>query len=88
MSCQGCKGEAKPCQNRKAKETREGLFRHLDAVISLSLEKIKARGNSDRAKLSYGRLLCTAISCYGDLLKDAELESIEARLERLEGVKS
>jgi hypothetical protein len=64
----------KPSSNRSAKERRNTLFRVLDGVLSLSHKKIHAAGNSDRAKQGWARVLVSAVSTYGGLLKDEELE--------------
>ena len=64
----------KPTSNRSAKECRNTLFRVLDGVLSLSHRKIHAEGNSDRAKQGWARVLVSAVSTYGTLLKDEELE--------------
>jgi hypothetical protein len=64
----------KPSSNRSAKERRNTLFRVLDSVLSLSHKKIHAVGNSDRAKQGWARVLVSAVSTYGGLLKDEELE--------------
>ena len=60
--------------NRTAKDRRNTLFRVLDGVLSLSHRKIHAEGNSDRAKQGWARVLVSAVSAYGCLLKDEELE--------------
>jgi hypothetical protein len=59
---------------RSAKERRNTLFRVLDGVLSLAHKKIHIAGNSDRAKLGWARVLVSAVSAYGALLKDEELE--------------
>jgi hypothetical protein len=64
----------KPSSNRSAKERRNTLFRVLDGVLSLSHQKIHNGGNSDRAKQGWARVLVSAVSAYGPLLKDEELE--------------
>ncbi len=64
----------KPTSNRSAKERRNTLFRVLDGVLSLSHRKIHAEGNSDRVKQGWARVLVSAVSTYGGLLKDEELE--------------
>ncbi len=64
----------KPTSNRSPKERRNTLFRVLDGVLSLSHRKIHAEGNSDRAKQGWARVLVSAVSTYGGLLKDEELE--------------
>jgi hypothetical protein len=74
----------KPSSNRSAKDRRNTLFRVLDGVLSLSHRKIHAEGNSDRAKQGWARVLVSAVSAYGGLLKDEELElrviALEERL--------
>jgi hypothetical protein len=60
--------------NRSAKERRNTLFRVLDGVLSTAHKKIHAGGNSDRAKQGWARVLVSAVSTYGNLLKDEELE--------------
>jgi hypothetical protein len=64
----------KPSSNRSAKDRRNTLFRVLDGVLSLSHKKIHSEGNSDRAKQGWARVLVSAVSAYGPLLKDEELE--------------
>jgi len=64
----------KPSSNRSAKERRNTLFRVLDGVLSLSHKKIHGAGNSDKAKQGWARVLVSAVSSYGPLLKDEELE--------------
>jgi hypothetical protein len=64
----------KPSLNRSAKERRNELFRLLDGVLSIAHKKIHAGGNSDRAKQGWARVLVSAVSTYGGLLKDEELE--------------
>ena len=50
------------------------MFRVLDSVLSLFHQKIHAGGNSDRAEQGWARVLVSAVSAYGPLLKDEELE--------------
>jgi len=64
----------KPSINRSTKERRNTLFHVLDGVLSLSHRKIHNDGNSDRAKQGWARVLVSAVSTYGGLLKDEELE--------------
>ncbi len=64
----------KPSSNRSAKDRRNTLFRVLDGVLSLAHKKIHVAGNSDKAKQGWARVLVSAVSTYGSLLKDEELE--------------
>ncbi len=64
----------KPPSNRTSKDRRNTLFRVLDGVLSLSHRKIHSEGNSDKAKQGWARVLVSAVSAYGGLLKDEELE--------------
>ena len=64
----------KPSSNRSAKERRNTLFRVLDGVLSISHRKIHNGCNSDKAKQGWARVLVSAVSTYGGLLKDDELE--------------
>ena len=66
--------EAKLSSDRSAKERRNVLFRVLDGVLGIAHKKIHASGNSDRAKQGWARVLVSAVSTYGGLLKDEELE--------------
>jgi hypothetical protein len=74
----------KPTSNRTPKDRRNTLFRVLDGVLSLSHRKIHSEGNSDHAKQGWARVLVSAVSTYGGLLKDEELEfrviALEERL--------
>ena len=62
----------KPASNQNPAERRNSLFAYLGHVIRLSHEKMPSKGNSDAAKQSWGRLMVSAISAYGALVKDAE----------------
>jgi hypothetical protein len=64
----------KPTSKRSAKERRNTLFRVLDGVLSLSHKKIHAEGNSDKTKQGWARVMVSAVSTYGGLLKDEDLE--------------
>jgi hypothetical protein len=68
----------KPSSNRSAKERRNTLFRVLYGVLSLSHKKIHAGGNSDWAKQGWARVLVSAVSTYGGLLKDGALAKVSA----------
>jgi hypothetical protein len=69
------KTEGKATSKCNAKERRNTLFRVLDGVLSLAHRKIHTpRGNSDRAKQGWARVIVSAVSTYGSLLKDEELE--------------
>jgi hypothetical protein len=74
----------KPSSNPVPAERRNSLFAYLGHAIRLSHEKMSSRGNSDSQKQAWGRLMVAAIGTYGSLIKDAELEDIEARLVLLE----
>jgi hypothetical protein len=74
----------KPQSNLDSAERRNSLFAYLGHAIRLSHEKMSSKGNSDNAKQAWGRLMVSAISTYGVLIKDAELEDIEERLARVE----
>ena len=64
----------KPTSNRSPKERRNTLFRVLDGVLGIAHKKIHSEGNSDKAKQGWARVLVSAVSAYGGLLKDEELE--------------
>ena len=64
----------KPRSNRSAKDRRNTLFRVLDGVLGMAHKKIHVAGNSDKAKQGWARVLVSAVSAYGSLLKDEELE--------------
>jgi hypothetical protein len=64
----------KETTKRDAKKQRETLFRCLDAVLAISHKKIHGLRGSDRAKQGWARVLVSAVSTYGGLLKDEELE--------------
>jgi hypothetical protein len=64
----------KETTKRDAKKQRETLFRCLDAVLAISHKKIRALRGGDRVKQGWARVLVSAVSTYGGLLKDEELE--------------
>jgi hypothetical protein len=78
----------KPTLNPKPSERRNSLFAYLGHAIRLSNEKMCSKGNSDSAKQSWGRLMVSAISAYGGLIKDAEMDDVESRLTKLEEQKA
>ena len=67
----------KPTSYRSTKDRRNTLFRVLDGVLSFSHQKILTGGNSDRAKQGWARVLVSAVSAYGPLLKDDDFEDWE-----------
>jgi len=66
------------------KETRKDLFLCLEFIIGVSNKKIKTPRVKDKSKQGWARIMVSAISAYGSLLKDHELESLEQRVSLLE----
>ena len=63
---------------------RESLFTKLNDVITISHKKVTAeRGNSDSLKQSWSRVLISAISTYGNLLKDSEIDALTMDVEEI-----
>lgn len=61
------------------KKHRDNLFPYLDDVIEVAHRKATAeRGNRDMTKQGWARILISAIGTYGELLKDVELDQLEA----------
>jgi hypothetical protein len=83
-----CETDLKPTCADSAKKHRTRLFQVLNNIISFSEEKRVLKGNSDKAKQAWSRIAVSAISAYGALLHDCELEQLEERIEILEGVKN
>lgn len=79
-----CETNVKPTCTDSAKKHRTGLFTVLSKIIGFAEEKRLLKGNSDRTKQAWTRIAVSAISAYGSLLHDCELEEIEQRLETLE----
>ena len=77
-------GAQKKPSNQNLAERRLTLYAYLGHCIRVSHEKMSSKGNSDGAKQSWGRLMVSAITAYGGLIKDAQLEDIESRLTKLE----
>ncbi len=70
-------------ENCSTADRKERLFSQLDDVIAISHEKVTAeRGNSDEGKRGWARVLIQAVSVYGCLLKDEELELRVLELEQ------
>ena len=64
------------------KDHREQLFQHLTSVLSLAQKKYDLKkGQSDRRKLAWGRLIIQAVSAYGRLLDTEEMEERVTKLE-------
>lgn len=63
---------------------RETLFNKLDDVIAISHKKVTAeRGSSDNSKQAWSRVLIQAISAYGNILRDSELDDLKADIEAI-----
>ena len=63
---------------------RESLFTKLNDVITISHEKVTfKRGNADVSKQGWSRVLISAISTYGNLLKDSELDKLSLEVEEI-----
>jgi len=61
-----------------------------DLVIRLHRRTCSARfreQEGDRTRVSYARVLVSALQAYGVLLRDEELETLKQRIEALEKVK-
>ena len=76
--------DVKPTSSVSPKDCRKRLITVLDAIIGFSEEKRTLKGNSDRSKQSWTRIAVAAISAYGALLHDCDLEQLEERLTKLE----
>ncbi len=68
----------------KQKKPRDRLFQVLNDILTFAEQKRKIPNNSDKIKQAWSRIAISAISTYGQLLKDSELEEIEERLSKLE----
>jgi hypothetical protein len=69
------KTEGKVTEKCNIKERRNTFFRVLDGVLSLAHRKIHTpRGESDRAKQGWARVLVSVVSAYSGLLKGEDLE--------------
>lgn len=79
-----CETEVNPTCTVSAKKHRTRLFTVLDGIIGFSEEKRLLKGNSDRVKQQWSRIAVSAISAYGALLHDYDLEQLEERLTQLE----
>jgi hypothetical protein len=64
----------KPISNRSPKGRRIILFRVLDGVLTQSHQKFIRARNNDKAKQGWASVLVLAVSTYGVLFKDEELE--------------
>ena len=63
---------------------RESLFTKLNDVITIAHEKVTAkRGNADSSKQGWIRGLISAISTYGNLLKDSEIDDLTRDVEEI-----
>jgi hypothetical protein len=56
-------------------------------VLDLSLDKIDNRYTKGSEKVAWARVVIQAITAADDVLNDADLEELKARIERLEGEK-
>ena len=74
-------------EKRSTNNPRDKLFSCLDDVIDLSHKKVTAeRGNADSQKQAWARVLISAISTYGFLLKDVELDELKLEVEEIKEV--
>ena len=73
------------------KISRDELMVKASELIDLLHKRTTAtrfkEGRHDRARLAYARAAVTAVSAYGNLLKDVELDELKRRIEALEDKK-
>ena len=74
----------KPSSERSPNEARKTLFQALGGVLAIAHQKIHRSGNSDGQKRGWARILVQAVGAYGVLLKDREIDELEARVKLLE----
>ena len=55
-------------------KARTKLFKHLDGILTRSEKKFNRVKKRDEHTLKWGRLMVTAIACYGKLLESHELD--------------
>ena len=55
-------------------KVRNRLFKHLDGILTRSEKKFNRVKKRDEQCLKWGRLMVTAIACYGKLLETHELD--------------
>jgi len=84
MTQNRCETDDKPSCTVAAKKRRTALFVVLDGIIGFAEEKRLRKGNSDQIKQQWSRIAVSAISAYGSLLHDYDLEQLEERLSQLE----
>ena len=71
-------------EKRSENNRRESLFQYLNDVLALAHKKITIpRGNSDKAKQGWARVLVSAVCAYGSLLKDADLDQLRMEIEQI-----
>jgi hypothetical protein len=66
------------------KRRRGKLFSVLEDILKTADEKRKTLNNTDKVKQAWSRIAISAISTYGSILRDTELDEIEQRLTKLE----
>jgi hypothetical protein len=66
------------------KSRRDKLFATLEAILVFAEEKRKTVNLADKTKQAWSRIAISAISTYGSILRDVELDDILERLDALE----
>lgn len=83
-------GDQKPPSSLQ-KITREELMAKASELIELLHKRTTQtrfkEGRHDRARLAYARASVAALTAYGALLRDADLEELKRRIEALENGK-
>ena len=76
---------------RSEKISREELLVKASELVRILHRRTTTRrfktGQHDRPRLAYARVAVAAVTAYAALLRDAELEELEKRIERLEQAK-
>jgi hypothetical protein len=71
-------------KSQKSSVTRKSLIGAGSFALSIAVEHLKGKYTPKSDRLSYLRCVASLITAISGVMKDSELEDIEARVEKLE----
>ncbi len=66
---------------------RRDLLNDIAKVLKVAFDKYENERTKNSERQSWGRLIINGVTAAGDVMKDADLDELKARIEKLEEVK-
>ena len=80
-----CEEKLKDFQNQVKSLTREDLLDAGGRVLDMAIARMEGRYTKNSEKLGWARVIASIISATAGVMRDADLDDIKCRLNKLEG---